>query len=319
MPTIAYTADGFPTAFGPSLVGTHTLGVSWAEIIWAAISVGRGGLGHLTQYGVYSVFEITYRAAMIYANLREDPSGLLTRSSAYDGLDPSEKGAISYFVGMTFAKLFLHRLLGVPWLMHLDVYRQQLQPILAGKSKPDFVGLNTAQDWVVVEAKGRTNEYEESVLQRAKVQTQQLTTIQGSQPVLRVGSLAYFSAGNLQFAMRDPKGDSRREKIKDLPLAKDALLIAYYRPFQVLLREAARVETIMVNRHGYRMVALQELELWIGLSQEVAEQFPIGEPVKELYSIEENQFVGADGVLVRLGSIWSSEKMRLEPQARYRS
>lgn len=318
MPTITYTADGFPTAIGPSLADTQTLGVSWAEIIWAAISVGRGSLGHLTQYGVFSVFEITYRAALIYANLREGPSGTLSRSSAYDGLDPSEKGAISYFLGMTLAKLFSHRLLSVPWLMHLDVYRQQLQPILLGKSKPDFVGLNAAHDWIVLEVKGRTNEYEESVLQSAKIQTQQLTTIQGIQPVLRVGSLAYFSAGILQFAMRDPKGDSGREKIRDLPLTKDALLRAYYHPFQVWLREATGVQRIVINRRSYRMVALQEFDMSIGLSNEVAEQLPVVKLNKEQHSSKDNEFIGADGVLIRLGSIWSPEKMRLEPQARYR-
>jgi hypothetical protein len=319
VPTITYTADGFPTAFGPALVGTHTLDISWAEIIWAAISVGRGSLGHLTQYGVFSAFEITYRAAMTFANLREGSRGILSRSSAYDGLDPSEKGAISYFLGMTLAKLFSHRLLNVPWLMHLDVYRQQLQPILVGKSKPDFVGLNTNYDWVVLEAKGRTNEFEESVLRSAKIQAQQVTTIQGIQPVLRLGSLAYFSAGNLRFAMRDPKGDSGREKIKDLPLTKDALLRAYYHPFQVWLQEATGVQRITIDGRSYRMVALEQFDLSVGLSNEVTEQLPVVKPTKEQHSDKGNEFIGADGVLIRLGSIWSPEKMRLEPQARYRS
>jgi hypothetical protein len=319
VPTITYAADGFPATLGPNLVGTHTLDVSWAEVVWAAISVGRRSLGHMAQYGVYSAFEITYRAAMIYANLREDPAGTLSRSSAYDGLDPSEKGAISYFLGMTLAKLFSHRLLNVPWLMHLDVYRQQLQPILVGKSKPDFVGLNTTYDWIVLEAKGRTNEYEESVLQSAKVQTQQLTTIQGNQPVLRVGSLAYFSAGTLQFAMRDPKGDSGREKIDDLPLVRDTVLRDYYSPFQVWLREASGVRRTKVADRSYRIVALPEFELSVGLSLEVERQLPVVKPVKEQHSSDDNEFIGSDGVLVRLGSVWSPEKMRLEPQARSRS
>src|SRR5258708_24977418 len=106
---------------------------------------------------------------------------------------------------MTLAKLFANRLLSVPWMMHLDVYRQQLQPVLSGRSKPDFVGLNSNNDWVVIEAKGRTNDFEESVLQTAKAQTQKLATIQGTRPVLRVATLAYFAAGNLELVMRDPE------------------------------------------------------------------------------------------------------------------
>ena len=280
---------------------------------------GRAGMGHLIQFGIYSTFEITYRAALIYANLRETLVGMLTRSAAYDGLDPSEKGAISYFVGMTFTKLFSNRLLNVPWLMHLDVYRQQLQAILAGKSKPDLVGLTAGSDWVTVESKGRTNGYEESVLESAKMQTQQLTTIQGVQPILRVGSLTYFSAGNLQFAMRDPKGDSHRARIKDLPLAKDVLIGSYYRPFQVLLREATRVRKIIVNGRRYRTVTLPDFELSIGLADDqVANQMAVVEPMKKRPSSGDNEFIGTDGVLVRLGSTWSSEKMRLEPETRYR-
>jgi hypothetical protein len=319
VPTITYSADGFPATYGPALVGSKQLSVSWAEIIWAAISVGRGSLSHLTQYGVFSVFEITYRAALIYANLRESPSGILTRSSAYDGLDPSEKGAVSYFVGITLAKLFANRLLSVPWLLHLDVYRQQLQPILAGKSKPDFVGLNAAYDWVVLEAKGRTNEYEDSVLQRAKSQTQQLTTIQGNQPVLRAGSLAYFSAGNLQFAIRDPKGEDGREKIRDLPLSKDALIRAYYRLFQAWFQEATSVQTEEIEGRRYRLLALPDFELSIGLPLDMEERLIALEPAKEQRLREDNEFIGADGLLVRVGTVWSSEKMRLEPQARFRA
>lgn len=41
---------------------------------------------------------------------------------------------------------------------------------------------------------------------------------------LRLGSIWSSEKMRLepQFAMRDPRGGSRREKIKDLPLAKDA-------------------------------------------------------------------------------------------------
>jgi hypothetical protein len=75
----------------------------------------------------------------------------------YDGLDPSEKSAVSYFVGLTVAKLLAHRLLDVPWLMHLDVYRRDLQPVLHGGGKPDLVGQNGAGQWVAIESKGRTH------------------------------------------------------------------------------------------------------------------------------------------------------------------
>ena len=79
MPMITYTAQGFPIAYGGALAGTFPLSVSWEEIIWAAISVGKAQLAHMTQYGVFSAFEFMYRAAIIYANLVETSSGRLRR------------------------------------------------------------------------------------------------------------------------------------------------------------------------------------------------------------------------------------------------
>ena len=119
MPTIPYDATNFPASYGATLAGQNSLSALWPQIAWAAISVGKAQLQHLTQYGVFSAFEMAYRLAIVYANLQETLQGRIRRSSAYDGLDPSEKSTISYFVGLTMAKLFAGQLLGVPWLMHL--------------------------------------------------------------------------------------------------------------------------------------------------------------------------------------------------------
>ena len=152
MPQLTYDASNFPASYGPLLAGPHSLSFTWPDLLWAAISAGRGELAHLFRHGPFSNFEIVYRAAIIFSNLCETASGAIRRSAAYDGLDPSEKGAISYFVGLTIAKLFVGMQLDVPWLMHLDVYRLQLQPVLHGSSRPDLVGCNVAGDWIVVEA-----------------------------------------------------------------------------------------------------------------------------------------------------------------------
>lgn len=48
---------------------------------------------------------------------------------------------MNYFLGMTFCKLFAAKLLNTPWLLHLDVFRPTLNPVLSGRSRPDLVGL----------------------------------------------------------------------------------------------------------------------------------------------------------------------------------
>src|ERR1017187_3580308 len=87
MPKLIYTATGFPNGSPPALSGSHSLDVAWSELVWAAISVGRAGMRQLLQFGIYSAFEIVYRTALMYANLRETPSEHLTRSDAYNALD----------------------------------------------------------------------------------------------------------------------------------------------------------------------------------------------------------------------------------------
>jgi hypothetical protein len=63
--------------------GAHTLIVWPEQLLWAAATVGRANF--------------------------------------IDVLDPTEKGAVSYNLGLVVSKLFSEMLLGVPWLLHLDV------------------------------------------------------------------------------------------------------------------------------------------------------------------------------------------------------
>lgn len=113
MPNLPYTASNFPPQYGNALAAEHTLAITWPELVWAAISVGRAELLHLMRFGPFSAFEIVYRAALVFANLKERADGNITRSEAYDGLDPSEKSAVSYFLGLTTAKLIADRLLAL--------------------------------------------------------------------------------------------------------------------------------------------------------------------------------------------------------------
>jgi hypothetical protein len=320
VPTITYNASNFPAQYGPLLSGPQSINVSWTELVWAAISVGKAQLQHITQYGIFSRFEMAYRIAIIYANLQETSSGSLRRSAAYNGLDPSEKGAISYFIGLTIAKLLVDRLLSVSWLMHLDVYRQQLSPVLLGKSRPDLVGTTTAGDWVVVEAKGRTNDFEASALQNAKAQTDQLTTIGGVPPNLRVAVLTYFKSGTLEVAIDDPR--ARNNRVSDLPLTPELILSSYYRPFQQLIRES-RARKKSIQKEPYWIVPISDLDVWVGLPNRLIE--PIMPLTQQLFGHirprrqRRNIFIGADELLVRLGPSWSSDNMILEPQERQRT
>lgn len=315
MPSIDYIADSFPIPLA-AVNGSHTLNVSWPFLIWSAISVGRAELIHIVQYGEYSLLEIVYRAAMIFANLRQDEAGQIRRSEAYDGLDPSEKGAISYFVGLTMAKVFAQSTLNVPWLMHLDVYRDELKVALAGQSRPDLVGLTVDGKWVTIEAKGRTNSFKMGTLNNAKLQTQMLSTIKGEEPALRVGMVTHFGDGRLQFRVSDPPIDEQQHRV-DLPLTRAQLIEGYYRPFRTFLSTSE--ETVELKGERFRIAHADVTDLEVGLTERWIQGNVPDITIEEDQGGGDEYYVGRDGILVRLGPMWSPSNMALEPQSRTRT
>ena len=319
MARIRYTASQFPAALGAPLAGSHVVDVSWSELLWAAISVGRAELQHIFQYGRYSAFEIVYRSALVYANLCEMPTGHVRRSEAYDGLDPSEKSAISYFMGLTLVKLFADRLLQVPYLMHLDVYRAQLQAVMQpGRSRPDLVGRNFAGDWIVVESKGRTNEYDDNAMDKVKQQTQLVVTIGGAAPVLRVAGQGHFEDGVLECSLVDPKAKQRkRSKRLELPLSERDIVQEYYRPFRSWLNVAENKRQENVEGRPFTVARVPDVDVEVGLPDTLRVPGAAGPGGRqERLLLQDRTYVGSVSVLVRPGGLWTPDNMRREPQER---
>src|SRR5438045_4082788 len=133
---IAYESEGFP-AGAPVANGLATLNTSWDELLWAAITVGRPSRNYVFPHGDASIYEALFRMSLVRMAVEETGPNekYLRRTSAAKSLDPSEKGAVSYFLGMAVCKLFTTKLLSAPWLLHLDVFRPQLDPELSGRSR----------------------------------------------------------------------------------------------------------------------------------------------------------------------------------------
>jgi hypothetical protein len=139
-----------------------------ARLLWGAMTVGASP----TSLGVPSrpLIELCWRAAMAAASVAEDDrSTRWVKTSSYNRLDPSEKSAVSYFLGMTQAKITCEMLLGVPHLVHLDAILALLGRS-TNASRPDFVGFDLASMsyTIAVKAKGRTNNRAADVTAKAK-------------------------------------------------------------------------------------------------------------------------------------------------------
>ncbi|WP_159075363.1 hypothetical protein [Celeribacter baekdonensis] len=202
---IDFESEGFPTSIGPAN-GFQVLSTTWREILWAALTVGRPSISFIFQHRLASLFEALYRISQMRMALTQETfSQHLYRTNAFRQLDPTEKGAVSYALGMAFCKLFAHKLLNTHWLLHLDVFKDQLNPELrTGKSRPDLVGQNDAGDWHAFESKGRSSSPNDDAKQKAKQQAQRLVRVDGQDCRLHIGAISFFRSETLEFYWRDP-------------------------------------------------------------------------------------------------------------------
>ncbi|MGC4102857.1 hypothetical protein [Ferruginibacter sp.] len=310
---ITYNSQNFPRHYGPSLRGSNRITFSPQELFWSAITVGRANVIDVISNGIYSEYEILYRSSIVAANIAQNGNNLI-KSSAYQSLNPSEKSAVSYFLGLTFCKLLSHRLLNVPWLLHIDVYRSHFratgQAFRFGSSRlrPDMIGLDNRRRWVVMESKGRTNTFAPNLLAHGKSQTRNLRQIGGSYPNLRVAAVTHFTNNFLTVDWEDPEGVN--EENFDLETSLGDYLFYYYK---LIVNILSNNETRRVS--GYTVYTFQNVNLTIGLetsifnayrnrSLENVQRQQIVPSVKFQEFPEQDFYAGADGIIVGLGQNW---------------
>ena len=249
---IPYTSRDFPIG---TIAGSGHLHTEWDELLWAALTVGRPNTAYVLAHGDASYHEALFRLSLVRMALEQRPfSGSLQRTDAFRSLDPTEKGAVSYFLGMAVCKLFASSFLHTPWLLHLDVFRDQLDPArLGGRSRPDLVGQDDTGAWHAFECKGRSSVPNAEDRQRAKTQAQRLVRVDSTDCLLHVGAISYFRQEALEFHWRDPDPEDAEtlEPIK-VNLPEDAWRY-YYAPALALatagLKDANAVADINIEIH----------------------------------------------------------------------
>jgi hypothetical protein len=298
-------------------------------LIWAGITVGRKSWQDVIRHGYHSFLEIIYRTAILKANLSSSPQGEFIKTDAYKSLDPSEKSAISYFLGLSFAKLIAHRLLSVPWLVHLDCF-SDLPIDLKGKNRPDLIGTNLSRKWCVFEAKGRTHNIAKKLIQKAKNQTQMIKRINGMAPHIKGASLSHFSSDKLRLHLEGSDEINSDAVDFEIPGREDQFLESYYQPFVSLMenRTATIRETDAVRMRGREInfVNLEEVDLYVGLDSQIQEvltsEYRAENALRSIYHLcsqypaefavlgdahldnNDTTFIGWDGIFVRPGSSW---------------
>lgn len=254
---ISYEATDFPVHSG--LNGHDGLNLTWDEVIWATMTVGKARRDVL-RHGRYSSADFVHRIACMYAYF-DINGGCMVRSPAFKTLDPSEKGIASFYLGMAMAKLYADKVLGIPWLMHISRYEAAWAVKYGASAKrPDLFGCNATGDWVVAEAKGRDRVTGALV---AKMQEQKcsVATINGAAPTHRYGAATRFPEGRLALRIVDPP--SRRDA-QEVPIDPAAWLVDYYTPIIDLIAEGDRQ-----IEGPYLVGFIPNSDIEVGVSEEV--------------------------------------------------
>ncbi|SNS99069.1 hypothetical protein SAMN05421770_103369 [Granulicella rosea] len=303
MPNIGYESAGFQPALA-GLNGGGVLTCTWPQLVWAAVTVGKA-FGDEAAFGVFSTFERIHRSSLLYAYLVEAPSGAIMKADTYLGADPSEKGNISYSLGMTVAKLYSELLLSTPRLLHYATYAGGYAITTgAGGSRPDLIGLTSTGDWVVLEAKGRSNALEAGVVATAKLQSLQILTIDGLPPVCRVGMAAYFAPSGLRFSVEDPVGGGSRK----VDITQDKFAMRYDSALRRLIQTRTPNASRRIAGHQYLGAEYPEADLFLSI--------PEDQMLDRGRMLDDTTYLGRDGLLIELGSSWREGKMLLQPQLR---
>ena len=296
---IPYTSCAFPSG----VVDDHGhLETDWDGLLWAALTVGRPNTAYVFAHGNPSYHEALFRLSLVRMAVEQQPfSRALYRTEAFRALDPTEKGAVSYFLGMTICKLFASTFLYTPWLLHLDVFRDQLDPtLLGGRSRPDLVGQDYAQAWHAFECKGRSSVPSAEDRVKAKEQAQRLVRVDETNTSLHVGAFTYFRRGVLEFYWRDPNPkDGEALEPLNVKLPEDAWG-HYYAPALALAMvdptEGRNALDVKVEVHD----AILDLLLagdWAAVRRQAAELRP---------ALQKRGF-RVDGLRVIAGKSWSGK------------
>ncbi|WP_139278492.1 hypothetical protein [Rhodococcoides fascians] len=328
--SIQYEAAKFPASIAKA---GHCL-VSDAKMIHAATTVGvapagsggsravRTALHGRARAGHRSLAELIWRVAMTDANLVRQSTGFM-RSDGYMRLDPSEKSAVSYFLGMVQAKIIAGDVLNISHLVHLDSLPSFST---ATRSRPDFYGI----DWshpktcYFLEAKGRTMGYSASVVAKAKKQTTLVTHHPNFDRLTGIASLSYFNRNGFWTSyLEDPPAES-----KTSPNAPSAgsLYASYYTPIIDAMtnadvdRQDSSIRTAYIDAFDFQLSCPTSVFDLLTSKQNDTSRSELPEALNEELSRPRNKlegyqdgssnFTGSDGIRIELGPSWSSNADR---------
>jgi len=304
MSVISLQMSGFGGIYS-ALNSSTMLSINRWDAVRAIVTVGAERDSDLIAHGSSSIFKHAAMSFIIMSVLDFDATSLTT-NSLFDSLDPTEKGNLSYWLGMAFAKLACESRLHVPWLAHADpLIRSGRATLAGGNARADLIGRDLNGKWHVVEAKCRSSTVEPDLLERAKNQAINITQVAGQDPDTHCASLVRLFDRPISCQFVDPKKRGRRTRIE---FGEDDFFSQYYHPFVEFFERNRSVERT-IGGDLYQIAPLirsgtEKMDVYLGVMTEILKK-PIDAPRvigrtagRQSDSSAAMQSVGPDGVIV---------------------
>ena len=211
------------------------------DLIKAVLYMGmKPGMVHATS----RLAELEFKFAMVNAALDDEHipkkpynNRFVRMNSAFiTNLDPTEKAAIHYWIGMVFATLLARKKFGYKHVIHYSLFKND--PINSvvlknntSKLSPDLICVKGHYEYGVFEAKGMDS-IKSDTMYHAIRQLEQVKLVNGQKPADSIVSFTRTSTTGLLIRYRDPK-----EGEENIVFSLPAALIWQYTPLVKLQEE----------------------------------------------------------------------------------
>lgn len=236
----------------------------------------------------------------------------LILSHGFKDLDGTEKGVVSYWYGMAFAKLVADSELKVPWLEHVDEKWKSGKVVLSSgkKERGDLAGLDRGGNWHVIEAKGRSQVCTPQLIKDAKKQAANVKLVENKIPETRSAVGVSLSKCPISIVFVDPPSSEEYEG-EFWSVSMDEFFEKYYRNIIEYLT-SQKHERVNLGGKGIFVCAslFPEEEVGgarakIGLLDSI-----FRDPRAALHAVESipenDEKIGSDGIVI-FGTEWEPE------------
>jgi hypothetical protein len=311
---IKVKSEGFDSPFRRVNAAARVLEVDAIDIARAAVTVGGPVRGTEWARSERSAGIVHTVLSALSEEGRRDH---LVPSSLFVGLESTEKGGVSFRLGMAMAAVVAEELLDIRMLEHLNAGNSTLAP-KGGNRRADLFGLDGKNRCHVIEAKARTHGYGTDLVEYAKGQATNVTlvdTVEGQLiPETRSAAITDLSQKPIHVLLADPEGEPDGNSVYGFDL--DTVIGWHYSVVPNLIEVIGRSEPPRETGIDSVGAYLPGTEFWLGVRSELfgPSSLPWRERIRDVQTLRpvdgardrEPSSVGRDGHILQLSEPFSA-------------